>query len=109
MDDDSLLNDADLGDDAEKIDLEGLDDETKRILDSLMFFLGRNVVAGKEKVDAVHKLRRIAALGNPPSPATIEAYAIRDGKRPKVARQLRTVYEGVLAGKGFRDTSGRLI
>lgn len=104
------LYDDDIGffDEDDVVDLDGLGAETVATLDSLMFFVGRNVIAGKEKV-AVRRLRGLIASGERPSPATIEAFALRAGKREKVARQLRTVYEGLLSGKGFRDTGGRLI
>ncbi len=98
-----------LDDDDEVVDLEGLSAETAKSLDMLMSFIGRNVIAGKEKVAAVKRLRTIANSDNRPSPATIEAFAERAGKRDKVARQLRAVYDGLLAGKGFRDTGGRPI
>jgi hypothetical protein len=90
-------------------DLGNLDPSCANALDSLMFFIGRNVVAGKEKVYAVQKLRGVILSRTPPSPATIEAFALRAGKREKVARQLRALYEGLVAGKRFRDTSGRTI
>lgn len=80
-----------------------------KTLDSLMFFIGEHAIAGKEKVDAVRKLRCIVYSGDRPSPAMIEAFALRAGKRDTVARQLRTVYEGLLAGKGFRDYNRRPI
>ena len=101
---DDLVDDPD-----EVVDLEGLSTETMKRLDMLMSFIGRNVIAGKEKVAAVKRLRTIANSDDRPNPATIEAFAERAGKRDKVARQLRVVYEGLLGGKGFRDTGGRTI
>lgn len=105
------LYDDDIGffDEDDVVDLGSLGAETVATLDSLMFFVGRNVIAGKEKVAAVRRLRGLIASGERPSPATIEGFALRTGKREKVARQLRTVYEGLLAGKGFRDHGGRPI
>lgn len=105
------LYDDDIGffDEDDVVDLGGLGAETVATLDSLMFFVGRNVIVGREKVAAVRQLRGLIASGERPSPATIEAFALHAGKRDKVARQLRTVYEGLLAGKGFRDHGGRPI
>ena len=101
---DELLDDPE-----EVVDLDGLSAETVKTLDWLMSFIGRNVIAGKDKVAAVPRLRCIAESSNPPSPATIAAFALRAKKTEKVARQLRKVYEGLLDGKGFRDTGGRPI
>ena len=101
---DDLVDDPD-----EVVDLEGLSTETVNRLDMLMSFIGRNVIAGKEKVAAVKRLRTIANSDDRPNSATIEAFAERAGKRDKVARQLRAVYDGLLGGKGFRDTGGRPI
>lgn len=98
-----------LDDPEEVVDLDGLSAETVKTLDWLMSFIGRNVIAGKEKVAAVPRLRSIAESSNPPSPATIAAFALRAKKTEKVARRLRKVYEGLVDGKGFRDAGGRPI
>lgn len=93
----------------EVVDLDGLDPAQDQVLDSLMFVIGRNAIAGNDKVRTVHKFRKLLGLPNRPTPATVEAYAIRAGKHPKVAKRLREVYAGVRDGKTYLDTSRRPI
>jgi hypothetical protein len=88
-----------------------VDEAVAKALDSVLFFGGNNsFLGGGEKKDAVRRLRSLVADGHRPSPDTIESYALASGKTGhKGARRLREFYEGILAGKGFRDYDGRLI
>lgn len=84
-------------------------DSMTEIFESLMFLIGRNAIAGQDKVLAVTKLRRIVALDGGISSEMIEQLAVQAGKSTKVARQLREIHQGLVSGKGFLDTSRRSI
>ena len=92
---DELLDDPE-----EVVDLHGLSAETVKTLDWLMSFIGRNVIAGKEKVAAVPRLRCIAESTNPPTPATIAAFALRAKKTEKVAAPAPQVLRGSARRQG---------
>lgn len=85
--------------------------EVEAALNSMLSFDGHNRFYGAGgKEDAVRGLRRMVAQGHRPSPQELEAYAIASGETDhQGAANLRKMYEGVLAGKRFRDYGGRVI
>jgi hypothetical protein len=88
-----------------------LDQAATRVLDSILAFDGHNRFYGAGgKEHAVRGLRDIAASDRRPKPEELEAYAIQSGETDhEGASHLRELYEGVLAGKGFRDYRRRPI
>jgi hypothetical protein len=92
------------------VDLDALDHATVKSLVSLMSLIGRNVIAGKEKVYAIRKFQEIIESRSvSPTPATIEAFALQAGKQEKIAASLREFYTGVKDGKQYLDYARRPI
>lgn len=104
-------SEADVEDDFDEDDvkLDELDELAVKILASLMFLIGSNTINGKEKTWAIMRLRQLIELDGAPNPATVEAFSLRAGKQPKIARKLRQVHEGLLAGRTFLDYNRRPI
>jgi hypothetical protein len=88
-----------------------LDPVVTRVLDSILAFDGHNRFHGAGgKEHAVRGLRDIAMSDGRPKPEELEAYAIQSGETDhEGAGHLRELYDGVLAGKKFRDYRRRLI
>jgi hypothetical protein len=88
-----------------------LDHEVTNALDSMLAFDGHNRFRGAGgKEDAIRRLRQMVAQGHRPPPVKVEAYAVASGETDHGgASHLRELYEGVLAGKQFRDYRGHLI
>ena len=88
-----------------------LNAEVRRVLDSLLSFDGHNGfygAGGKER--AVRDLREMVNEGYRPEPREVEEYAVASRETDHDgAVRLREIYEGVLAGRRFRDSSGRVI
>jgi hypothetical protein len=88
-----------------------LSPEARKTLDAIIFFDGHNAfVSGEGKIHAIRNLRAMVAAGDRPAPADVEAYADASGEvRSGGGARLREYYEGVLAGKKFRNYAGRVI
>ena len=80
-----------------------------RIFESLMWFIGTKTISGDEKKLAVQRLRELAQVDRSVTPAMVERVALKAGKQPKIARELKKIHEGVLSGKTFLDHSRRPI
>lgn len=85
--------------------------EVRKELDFLAAFGGHNNFSSTEKPVAIRTLRKIAARDMRPDGTDIEQYLMSTGKVRSSggAERIRQWYEGVCAGKGFRDYSGRPI
>ncbi len=91
-------------------ELADLADDAKETVDHIVFFVGHKSIGGDEKVFTVRQLQALARDEHPPEPDALVAYAMTKGKlTAKALAQLRDVYEGLLAGKRFNDSSGRAI
>jgi hypothetical protein len=88
-----------------------LDRAVTDVLDALVSFDGHNGFYGAGgKEYAVRGLREMVAAGHRPAPDKVEAYAVATGETDnRGAAHLRRLYEGVLAGRRFRDYGGRPI
>jgi hypothetical protein len=88
-----------------------LNAEVKQALDHTLLFDGHNQFGGGYgKEDAIRTLRQIAAMKPRPMGDDIAAYALASGETGyEGAARLREWYEGILAGKTFRDYRGRPI
>lgn len=88
-----------------------LPDEAVRLLDSALFFGGRNgFISGGEKEQTIRSLRLIAALPNRPAPEQIEYYLRASGQtHAKGVQRAVKWYEEVLEGKRHLDYSRRPI
>jgi hypothetical protein len=98
--------------DGEALDpMNELDPMVTAALDGTLFFGGHNRFTGShEKADAVRRMRMFLAAGHRPQPDEVEAYALASGETDhRGAAKLRGFYEGLLEGRGFRDSSGRPI
>jgi hypothetical protein len=85
--------------------------DVTNVLNSLLGFDGHNGFYGAGgKEQAVRDLRAMIAADHRPKPDEVEAYAIASGEtHHRGAAHLREIYEGVLAGRRFRDSGGRVI
>lgn len=86
-----------------------LTDADLEFLGRVSYTLGNNTLNGKEKDLVLPKLVAFLQAGHRPNADLLEEHLVVLGKREKVAKQVRQMYEGLLAGKGYRKTTGVVV
>jgi hypothetical protein len=89
-----------------------LPEEVRSALDHMITFDGHNNFIGTGgKENSIRHLRALVRDGRRPDPVDIENYVLASGRirSHEGAQHIREWYEGILAGKGFRDYTGRRI
>jgi hypothetical protein len=89
-----------------------LPEEVRSVLDHIITFDGHNNFIGAGgKENSIRHLRALVRDGYRLDPLDIENYVLASGRirSHEGAKHIREWYEGILAGKSFRDYAGRRI